>query len=114
MGSKNGSNFNRWSVFDSVKFGSSSTPDALMADINAAIAGLEYAQASKRLNPPLMSMKRNGCSVSSSDSAQIVEEEESDVKVVDEEFQSLNVSLSNCPTYQIDAILQYQSPISSK
>ena len=49
MGSAEGSP--RFSVFDGVKI-ISSTPEALMTEINTAIANLEYAHATAHLDPP--------------------------------------------------------------
>ncbi|XP_057531925.1 uncharacterized protein LOC130810027 isoform X2 [Amaranthus tricolor] len=60
MGSKDGSV--GWSVFDTIKF-LPATPDALMAEINAAIAALEYAQASTQLAPRAKSSNSVPCSV---------------------------------------------------
>ncbi|KAK9724259.1 hypothetical protein RND81_04G075200 [Saponaria officinalis] len=109
----------RWSVFDSINF-FPATPEALMAEINAAIAALEYAHASAILGPPSpifrsKSPVRNSGSVYD---AQIAEEAYrlgcaalSEGKV-DEGLYSLNISLSKCPPDQTDAIAKIQSVIS--
>ncbi|XP_057531924.1 uncharacterized protein LOC130810027 isoform X1 [Amaranthus tricolor] len=112
MGSKDGSV--GWSVFDTIKF-LPATPDALMAEINAAIAALEYAQASTQLAPRAKSSNSVPCSVYD---AEIAEEAYklgcialSEGKL-DEGLQSLNISISKCPPQQIDVIAKIQSLIS--
>ncbi|XP_021729602.1 uncharacterized protein LOC110696573 [Chenopodium quinoa] len=115
MGSNEGSV--GWSVFDTVKFLPSS-PDALMAEINAAIAALEYTQVTARLGSSLM--RGNGSvrgSVSVYD-ADIAEEAYqlgcaalSEGKV-DAGLESLHISLSKCPPDQIDAVAKIRSLIS--
>lgn len=109
-----------WSVFDSVKF-LPGTPDALMAEINSAIAALEYARASAFLNPPPLSTLMDTSSEKMGGSfydSQIAEEayklgcEALFEGKVDEGLQSLTISLSKCPPDQTDAVAKIQALIS--
>lgn len=112
MGCNNGGS--GWSVFDNVKF-LPSTPEALMAEINAAIAALECAQANRRLG------LRGNSSVRSSGSVYDAEIAEEAYRLgcvalsegkIDEGLNSLRVSLSKCPPDQIEAVAKIQSLIS--
>lgn len=118
MGSKDRSA--HWSVFDSLKFLPAS-PDALMAEINAAIAALEYARACALRNPPPPSPSRDKSSDQTGGSfydAQIAEEayklgcEALSEGKFDEGLQSLSISLSKCPPDQTDAVAKIQALMS--
>ncbi|KAL9247610.1 hypothetical protein vseg_021025 [Gypsophila vaccaria] len=117
MDSRDGSN--HWSVFDSIKF-CPATPEALMAEINAAIAALEYSHAGAVLGPSPSNF-RTKSPVRSSGSVYDVQIAEEAYKLgcaalsegkVDEGLYSLNISLSKCPPDQTDAIAKIQSVIS--
>uniref|UniRef100_A0A7C8YLT0 Uncharacterized protein n=1 Tax=Opuntia streptacantha TaxID=393608 RepID=A0A7C8YLT0_OPUST len=117
MGSKDRSG--HWSVFDSLKFLPAS-PDALMAEINAAIAALEYARASAIHNPPPSPSKDKSLDQKGGSfyDAQIAEEayklgcEALSEGKVDEGLQSLSISLSKCPPDQTDAVAKIQALMS--
>ncbi|OWM80741.1 hypothetical protein CDL15_Pgr006771 [Punica granatum] len=117
MGSKGRSH--HWSVFDGVN-SFPSTPEALMAEINAATADLEYARATALLqSPPASAPRSRGYDA---------EAAKYDVRVADEAYragcaalaagkldealQSLHIALSKCPPDKTSAIAKLQSLIS--
>ncbi|KAH6782351.1 hypothetical protein C2S52_000795 [Perilla frutescens var. hirtella] len=108
-----------WSVFDGVK-AISIAPEPLMAEINSAIAALEYARAaafSQSPDPAMMSKNANKKSASYYDS-QIADEAykaglaSMTVGRVDEAVISLNIALSKCPPEKTSAVSKIQSLIS--
>lgn len=118
MGSKDRSR--QWSVFDSVKF-LPATPDAFMAEINAATSALEYAQATALFNPSSSSRGKNSDQSSTASRVYDAEIAEEAYKLgcaalsegkVDEGLHSLNISLAKCPPDQTDAVAKIQSLIS--
>ncbi|GAB4852112.1 hypothetical protein Ancab_016302 [Ancistrocladus abbreviatus] len=108
-----------WSVFDGVRF-LPATPDAFMAEINAAIATLEYVHASAMLNPSPSTPSNNKTFNGNAPvyDASIAEEAYRLACLalaegkVDEALHSLNVSLSKCPPEKTDTIDKIRSLIS--
>lgn len=119
MGSKEKSG--RWSVFDGVK-NFSATPEILMAEINTAIANLEYSRSTALLESSSSSTTTRNKRQDSVGASQY------DVRLADEAYragcaalaagkidealQSLNVSLSKCPPDKTSAVAKLQSLIS--
>ncbi|KAK9216582.1 hypothetical protein WN944_008592 [Citrus x changshan-huyou] len=118
MGSAEGSP--RFSVFNGVKI-IPSTPEVLMAEINTAIANLEYVRATAHLDSPSSSLLKN-----TNSDANVTPQ--FDVKMADEAYKagcaalaagkldealhSLNLSLSKCPPDKTSAVAKLQSLIS--
>lgn len=110
----------RWSVFDGVKV-IPSTPEAVMAEINAAIAALEYANATSILNSLDSSLpKEKGLDVHI---APQYDAKLADLAYkagcaalaagkLDEALHFLNISLSKCPPEKTSAVAKLQSLIS--
>ncbi|XP_057794532.1 uncharacterized protein LOC131010864 isoform X2 [Salvia miltiorrhiza] len=108
-----------WSAFDGVKT-ISVAPEALMVEINSAIAALEYARAaifSQSPDPAPKAKTPNKKPASSSD-AQIADEAykaglaSMSAGRVDEAIISLNIALSKCPPEKTSAVAKIQSLIS--
>ncbi|GLT57883.1 hypothetical protein SLA2020_308210 [Shorea laevis] len=116
MGSGEGSP--KWSVFDGVKV-FPTTPEVLMAEINTAIANVEYARATAFLDSSsLLKSKSHEASGSPKYDLQMADEA---YKVgcaalaagkLEEALHSLNVSLANCPPDKTSAVAKLQSIIS--
>lgn len=98
-----------WSVFDGVKT-ISIAPEPFMAEIDSAIAALEYARAAVFSQSP--------DPVSKTKNAQIADEAykaglaSMTAGRVDEAVISLNIALSKCPPEKTSAIAKIQSLIS--
>ncbi|PIN12806.1 hypothetical protein CDL12_14569 [Handroanthus impetiginosus] len=109
-----------WSVFHGVKT-VSSAPEVLMAEIDAAIAALEYARASASLqSPPPITKAKNINKISTSQyDAQMADEAYKTglasmaAGKLDEAVVSLNVALSKCPPDKASAVAKIQSLIST-
>uniref|UniRef100_A0A2P2JIS6 Uncharacterized protein MANES_18G032600 n=1 Tax=Rhizophora mucronata TaxID=61149 RepID=A0A2P2JIS6_RHIMU len=121
MGSEQGSSKN-WSVFDRVK-SFPSTPEALMAEIDTAIAKLEHDRATKLLfiqppSPPKMKIKGSDATPIPHYDARMADEAYRAgcaalaAGKLDEALQSLNISLAKCPPDKTSAIAKLQSLIS--
>ncbi|XP_038684698.1 uncharacterized protein LOC119984695 isoform X4 [Tripterygium wilfordii] len=112
-----------WSVYDGVKV-IPSTPEALMAAMNTAIANLEYSRATALLESKSSSqskIKRSDVSVgrvAAQYDARLADEAYKAgcaalaAGKLDEALQSLNVSLSKCPPNKTSAVAKLQSLIS--
>ncbi|XP_048133451.1 uncharacterized protein LOC125314644 isoform X2 [Rhodamnia argentea] len=110
----------RWSVFDGVK-NFPPTTEALMGEINTAIANVEYARASEFLESVSSVGLRNKGSDQNAMS-------QYDAKLADEAYRagcaalaadkldealySLNIALSKCPPDKASAVAKLQSLIS--
>ncbi|KAI3992010.1 hypothetical protein MKX01_014901 [Papaver californicum] len=127
MGSGTGSDsgggrgFRNWSVYDGMKI-IPHTPEALMAEIDAAIAASEYSHASALLQ----STSSSSSSKKNSDSNE-TKQDQFDARMADEAYkagcaalasgklgealQSLQIALSKCPPHKISAISKLQSLI---
>lgn len=109
-----------WSVFeDSKEF--PTTPDELMAEIDSAIADLEYSRASNILkSSPYMGAKSKDSDVISSSRYDIRTADEAykmgraalAAGKLDEALHSLNISLSKCPPEKTSAVAKLHSLIS--
>lgn len=108
-----------WSVFDSVKTVPSS-PEALMAEINAAVTGLEYARATAYLDSSSsfrLKKLSSDASVSPKYDAKLADEAYKAgcaalaAGKLDEALHSLNISLSKCPPDKTSAVAKLQSLI---
>ncbi|XP_057766319.1 uncharacterized protein LOC130986795 isoform X2 [Salvia miltiorrhiza] len=108
-----------WSTFDGVKI-ISVVPEALMAEINSAIASLEYARAAifSQSPDPAPKAKTPNKKPASSFDAQIADEAYKaglasvSAGRVDEAIISLNIALSKCPPEKTSAVAKIQSLIS--
>ncbi|XVF64014.1 hypothetical protein PTKIN_Ptkin09bG0133300 [Pterospermum kingtungense] len=115
MGSGGGNS--HFSVFDRVKT-FPLTPEALMAQINAAITNLEYGRATALLDSPSSSFSRNKSYDSPKYNARMADEAYKAgcaalaAGELDEAFHYLNVSLSKCPPEKASAVAKLQSLIS--
>ncbi|KAG6498447.1 uncharacterized protein LOC121989794 [Zingiber officinale] len=112
-----------WSVFDSVKGFPSSSPEALMADIDAAIAAFEYARAtSAAVRLPVSSSSSEGEADRDrpAEAAPIYDRQVADEAYkaacaslaagkVDDAIQSLHVALSKCPPDKTSALAKLRS-----
>lgn len=110
----------RFSVFDDLKI-FPLTPEALMSEINTAIAHLEYARATAYLDSPSSSLLKNTSSDSSVAPQYDAKMADEAYKAgcaalaagkLDEALQSLNLSLSKCPPDKTSAVAKLQSLIS--
>ncbi|KAJ4966374.1 hypothetical protein NE237_018223 [Protea cynaroides] len=120
----------RWSVFDGVKTFPSS-PEALMSEVNAAIAASEYVHASYFLQSPASSSSsddetKNNCG--SGTETDSVPQPQYDARLADEAyragcaalavgkpneaFHSLSIALSKCPPDKRSALAKLHSLIS--
>ncbi|KAL9172421.1 hypothetical protein ABFS82_03G045500 [Erythranthe guttata] len=98
-----------WNVFDGVKIVAVDPPEVLMAEINSAIASLEYARA------PVFSNKSSAYSefdARMADEAYKAGMASMAAGNVDEAVISLNVALSKCPPHKTFAVAKLQSLIS--
>lgn len=108
-----------WSVFDGVKT-ISVAPEPLMAEINSAIAALEYARAAvfSQSPDPASKTKNANKNLASYYDAQIADEAykaglaSMAAGRVDEAVISLNIALSKCPPEKTSAVAKIQSLIS--
>lgn len=108
-----------WSVFDRVK-NFPSMPETLMADVDAAIAALEYARATALLDSPSSLSKNTGGSPNKKphyDARMADEAYKAGCAALaagqlDEALHSLNVALSKCPPDKTSALAKLQSLIS--
>lgn len=109
-----------WNVFDNVKT-TTKTPEALIVEINTAIANLEYARSTAFLESPISPSpqdRSSGASSSTQYDARIADEAYKAgcaalaVGKLDEALHSLNVSLSKCPPEKSSAVAKLQSLIS--
>ncbi|XP_074584879.1 uncharacterized protein LOC141840717 [Curcuma longa] len=112
-----------WSVFDGVKAFPSSSPEALMADIDAAIAALEYARAtSTAVHLPVSSSASEAEADRDrpAEAAPIYDRQVADEAYksacaslaagkVDDAIQSLHVALSKCPPDKASALAKLRS-----
>uniref|UniRef100_A0A5B7BDH8 Uncharacterized protein n=1 Tax=Davidia involucrata TaxID=16924 RepID=A0A5B7BDH8_DAVIN len=109
----------RWSVFDGVKI-IPTTPEAVMAEINSAIAAFEHAHATALLQSPSSLSKNKSSNVNSTSQydARIADEAYKAglaalaAGKLDEALHSLNLSLSKCPPDKTSAVTKLQSLIS--
>lgn len=109
----------RWSVFDGVK-SISTSPEALMADINSAITSLEHARASSFLQSPVSISKDKNISKKSNSQYDARMADESykaglasmAAGKLDDAVHSLNNALSKCPPDKTSAVVKLQSLIS--
>lgn len=106
----------RWSVFDGVK-SISTSPEALMADINSAITSLEHARASSFLQSPVSISKDKNISNSQYDARMADEAYKAGLASMaagklDDAVHSLNNALSKCPPDKTSAVVKLQSLIS--
>nr|DAD22331.1 TPA_asm: hypothetical protein HUJ06_023794 [Nelumbo nucifera] len=122
MGSSSGERGPHWSVFDGVK-SIPSTPEALMAEIDAAITASEYAHATVLLHASLSSSSSSSKKSSGPDTLP-----QYDARLADEAYKagcaalaagklnealhSLHISLSKCPPDKTAARAKLQSLIS--
>ncbi|KAJ8772872.1 hypothetical protein K2173_028049 [Erythroxylum novogranatense] len=120
MGSEEGNSRSGWSVFDGVK-SFRTTPEVLMADIDAAIKKLEYARATKLLeSPPSLSQVKNKFTDVRSPTHDARAADEAyragcaalAAGKLDEALQFLNISLAKCPPDKTSAVAKLQSLIS--
>lgn len=109
-----------WNVFDNAK-GATKTPEALMAEINAAISNLEYDRTTAWLESPIYHAEQDGSSGASSKTQYNARMADEAYKAgcaalaggkLDEALHSLNVSLSKCPPEKSSAVAKLQSLIS--
>lgn len=108
-----------WSPFDGVKT-ISVAPEALMAEINSAIAVLEYARATvySQSPDPAPKPKNANRKPALNFDAQIADEAykaglaSMSAGRVDEAIISLNIALSKCPPEKTSAVAKIQSLIS--
>ncbi|XP_038899466.1 uncharacterized protein LOC120086752 [Benincasa hispida] len=110
-----------WNVFDNVKT-TTKTPEALMAEINAAISNFEYARTTACLQSPISpDDSEDGESSASLRTQYVVRMADGSYKAgcaaptvgkLDEALHSLNVSLSKCPPEKSSAVAKLQSLIS--
>lgn len=110
-----------WSVFDGVKT-ISAAPEGLMAEINSAVAALEYTRSSTFLSQPPTTIysktKAANKTLSSQYDARMADEAYKSglasmaAGKVDEAVVSLNVALSKCPPEKTSAVAKLQSLIS--
>lgn len=109
-----------WNVYDGVK-ARSLAPEPLMAEINSAIAALEYARAAvfSQLPEPSQNSTRNSNRRPASNfNAQIADEAykagvaSMSANRPDEALISLNIALSKCPPEKTSAVAKIQSRIS--
>ncbi|CAI0558194.1 unnamed protein product [Linum tenue] len=127
MGSEEGRSVQSWSVFDRIKKFPSS-PEALMAEIDAAITKLESERSTARLDS-LSPLNVNGTSNTKGfDQPPTAAASQYDARIADEAYragcaafavgkldealQSLTVSLSKCPPEKTSAVAKLQSLIS--
>ncbi|XVF39966.1 hypothetical protein PTKIN_Ptkin01aG0075300 [Pterospermum kingtungense] len=116
MGSREGNS--HFSVFDDGEMTLPLTPEDLMAEINTAIANLEYARVTAFLDYPSSSLSINNGQDSSRYDARMADEAYKAgcaalaAGKLDEAFHYLNVSLSKCPPDKTSAIAKLQSLIS--
>ncbi|KAA8528551.1 hypothetical protein F0562_035906 [Nyssa sinensis] len=117
MGSEDGNP--RWSVFDGVKI-IPTTPEAVMAQINSAIAAFEYTHATALLQSPSSLSKNKSSNVPSASQYDARTADEAykaglaalAAGKLDEALHSLNLSLSKCPPDKTSAVAKLQSLIS--
>ncbi|KAA0064371.1 uncharacterized protein E5676_scaffold134G003530 [Cucumis melo var. makuwa] len=107
-----------WNVFDNVKT-TTKTPEALMAEINAAISNLEYDRTAAYLESPISpedeepsANSRSQYDVRIADGAYKAGCKALTIGKLDEALHSLNVSLSKCPPEKSSAVAKIQSLIS--
>lgn len=108
-----------WNVYDGVK-ARALAPEPLMAEINSAIAALEYARAAvfSQLLEPSQNTRNSNRRPASNFDAQIADEAykagvaSMSAKRPDEALISLNIALSKCPPEKTSAIAKIQSLIS--
>lgn len=109
-----------WSVFDRVK-NIPTMPEPLMAEINAAIAALEYARATALLDSPSSSLPKKMGSAANRKPHYDARMADEAYKAgcaalaagkLDEALHSLNVALSKCPPDRTSAVAKLQSLIS--
>ncbi|XP_022131230.1 uncharacterized protein LOC111026168 [Momordica charantia] len=108
-----------WNAFDNVT-ATTKTPEALMAEINAAISKIEYARTTACLEsatPPASQDGGSGASLMPQYDARMADEAYKAgcaalaVGKLDDALHSLNVSLSKCPPEKTSAVAKLLSLI---
>lgn len=115
-----------WSVFDGIKT-IPSTPETLMAEIDAAIAASEYSHASTLLQATSSSSSSSSSSTKKISDGKDTSPPQYDARMADEAYkagcaalaagkldealQSLRISLAKCPPHKTSAISKLQSLI---